>query len=92
MVLEAEQVTADAGLEDGRVEAWLPVVRALPMVHAGPALRRLATLLLERDQDAAAGGLLPRGDGVRARHFMEPTQNVRTKNPATGKIDVREYL
>ena len=37
-------------------------------------------------------GLLARGDSVRARHFIEPAQTVKTRDPVTKKVDSREYL
>lgn len=36
--------------------------------------------------------LLARGNSVRARHFTQPTQTVATRDPATGKVDSREYI
>jgi len=36
--------------------------------------------------------LLSKGKSVRARYFVEPTQTVRTRNPTTGKEDVREFI
>ena len=36
--------------------------------------------------------LLARGTSVRARHFFQPTQTVKTKDPATGKVDSREFI
>jgi len=36
--------------------------------------------------------LMARGNSIRARHFVEPAQTVKTKDPATGKVDSREYI
>lgn len=36
--------------------------------------------------------LLSRGYSVRARHFVQPVQTVKTTDPATGKVDVREFI
>jgi len=36
--------------------------------------------------------LLQRGDSIRARYFIEPTQMVETRDPATGEVDSREYV
>ena len=75
----------------GNQTAWLQRTleelagNCLVMLHG-----HIHTLHVARPIEKLA--LLARGDGVRARHFFQPTQTVKTKNPVTKKVDSREYI